>query len=78
MNITESGPPHLASPLSQLERALIDEFLGEKGQDPRALGGLPDDARQRLLAGASVYASGKLMEIEARSHLLHEIHDSGS
>jgi hypothetical protein len=28
-----------------------------------------------LLADASVYASGKLMEVEARSHFLDEIHD---
>ena len=44
--------------------------------DPLKLADLPEEDRERLLTDASVYASGKLTEIEARSHFLDEIHDS--
>jgi len=58
-----------------LERSLIDEFVRARGHDPRNLMDLSDEERQRLLKEASVYASGRLMEVEARSHFLDEIHD---
>lgn len=63
------------APLAQLERALIDEFVRERGYDPLKLGVLPNEERAALLKAASVYASGKLMEVETRSRFLHEIHD---
>ena len=62
-------------PLGQLERALIDEFVRARGYDPLKLADLPEEERERLLRDASVYASGKLTEVEARSHFLDEIHD---
>jgi hypothetical protein len=65
----------LEAPLGQLERALIDQFVRARGYDPNNLADLPEDERERLLADASVYASGKLMEVEARSHFLDELHD---
>jgi hypothetical protein len=64
----------LEAPLGQLERSLIDEFVRARGYDPNALSGLPQDELEKLFADASVYASGKLVEVEARSHFLHEIH----
>jgi hypothetical protein len=66
---------HLESPLGQLEHTLIEEFVRAHGYDPIKLAELPEDERRMLLAEASVYASGKLMEVEARSHFLDEIHD---
>ena len=60
--------------LSQLERALIDEYVRSRGNHRVKLANLPEEERAKLLREASVYASGKLMEVEARSHLLHEIH----
>lgn len=63
------------SPLARLERALIDEFVRKRGYDPLTLADLPEGERVSLLKDASVYASGKLMEVEARSHFLDEIHD---
>ena len=60
--------------LGKLERALIDEYLGDRGYDPIRLAALPEGEREKLLAEASVYTSGKLVEVEARSHFLDEIH----
>lgn len=65
------------APLAQLERSLIDEFVRERGYDPLKLGDLPDNERATLLKAASVYASGKLMEVETRSRFLQELHDGG-
>jgi hypothetical protein len=58
--------------------ALIDQFVRTAGYDPSMLTDLPEEERTRLLAEASVFASGRLMEVEARSHFLDEIHDDGA
>jgi hypothetical protein len=68
------GPRPLRDPDRQLERALIDEFLRTRGHDSTSVESLPVDERQRLLQGASIYAGGKLTEIEARAHYVHELH----
>ena len=65
----------LQAPLGQLERALIDEFVRARGYDLLKLTDLPEEERVTLLKDASVYASGRLAEVESRSHFLHEIHD---
>ena len=62
------------SPLGQLELSLIDDFIHGRGYDPHDLADLPEDVREKLLIDASVYASGKLVEVEARSHYLDDIH----
>jgi hypothetical protein len=72
----EPETPHLEPPLGKLERALIDEYLRRQGHDTVSVADLPEAERQQLLTDASVYASGKLVEIEARSHYLDEIHRS--
>jgi hypothetical protein len=64
----------LEAPLSQLERALIAEFVRARGYDPLTLADLPDRDRTILLKEASIYASGKLTEVESREHFLDEIH----
>ena len=64
----------LEDPESLLERAFIEEFLRARGHDPRGLAALPEDERMRLLQAASVYAAGKLAEVEARAHFVREIH----
>jgi hypothetical protein len=71
----KSDTHSLDAPLSQLERSLIDKFIRARGYDPHRLADLPQHKRETLLADASVYASGKLTEVEARSHFLDEIHD---
>ena len=66
----------LQPPLGQLEDALIDEFIRARGYDPANLASLPEEDRESLLKEASVYASTRLMEVESRSHFVHEIHGS--
>jgi hypothetical protein len=61
-------------PERELERAIIDGFLRERGLDPAALKALPDDERKHVLEQASIYAAGKLAEIEARAHYVGELH----
>ena len=62
------------SPLGQLERALIEEFVRARGYDPLKLADLPEREREQLLKEASVHASARLTEVESRSHFVDEIH----
>jgi hypothetical protein len=61
-------------PQGQLERAFIDEFLRLRGYDRVSLKLLPEQEVMLLMKQASVYASGKLTEVESRAHFVHEIH----
>jgi hypothetical protein len=65
----------LEVPLGRLEWSLIDEFVRARGYDPNQLVDLSEDDREKLLADACIYASMKLVEVEARSHFLDKIHD---
>jgi hypothetical protein len=69
------GQP-LQNPEGQLEQTLIQEFLRVRGYDSRALEALPEKDRKRLLTEASVHAAGKLAEVEARAHFVHDMHGS--
>jgi hypothetical protein len=64
----------LEDPESLLERGFIEEFLRARGLDSGGLNALPEDQRLHLLREASVYAAGKLAEVEARAHFVREIH----
>lgn len=70
-----ASPP--GAPFSQLEQTLIDEFVRARGYDPLKLAELPEAVRKRLLTDASVHASARIAEIEARSSFLDEIHTGG-
>jgi hypothetical protein len=70
-----SNKTETETPLAKLERSLIDEFVRGRGYDPHQLADLPEAERERVLADADIYVSGKLAEVEARSHFLGEIHD---
>jgi hypothetical protein len=63
----------MEDPEAQLERSLIEEFLLAHGHRPRDVPALPEEQRRHLLEGASVYAAGRLAEIQARAHYLHEL-----
>jgi hypothetical protein len=43
------------------------------GYAQRDLHALPDDQRRHLLEAASIYAAGKLAEIQSRAHYVHEM-----
>ena len=72
LSVDESA--HLGPPLGQLENSLIDEYLRMHGIDPAGLSALATDKREALMKAASLYASGKLTEVEARSHYFDESH----
>jgi hypothetical protein len=76
MNASNVGQPPVEEPLARLERQLIDAYLAVAGQNFHDLMVRDDDAARRLLAEASLYASERLSEIEARSHFLRKLHGS--
>jgi hypothetical protein len=61
-------------PTAQLEQALIEEFIRQRGYDPAALHELPHGEREDLLKHAAAHASAKLAEMESRAHFVHELH----
>jgi hypothetical protein len=73
MTTTNDVPP-VHNPLAELERHLITAYLAAAGHDFEDLVARTDDAAKRLLAEASLYASTRLSEMEARSHYLHRLH----
>jgi hypothetical protein len=74
MSANESNPGPSEDPEARLERALIDEFLRRRGHDSVSVERLAERERTRLLQDASIYASGKLAEMEARARFVHELH----
>ena len=64
----------IVAPLADLERALIETFLQARGLDAAGLAALPEAERDAILKDASVHASTKLAEIDARSHYVHDLH----
>jgi hypothetical protein len=70
----EADVPSVQDHEAKLELALIEEFLSERGQDLQHLDSLSEDRRRELLQEASIYAAGRLAEIEARAHYVKEIH----
>ena len=65
-------------PKAVLERKLIEEYLQSQGYSLEMLEELSKKLRKKLMTEASQYASLKLEEIEARAHLVEEIHDKGA
>jgi hypothetical protein len=73
MSVTNSDVHPMEDPEGRLELALIEEFLLGRGFVPREVAALPEDERRRLLEAASIYATGKLAEIQSRAHYVHEM-----
>jgi hypothetical protein len=69
-----SDAPRLQDLHADLERTLINEYLRTLGHDPERLRDRDDAEAHRLLAQASTYAAGRLTEVEARAHYVHDIH----
>lgn len=63
-------------PVARLERAFIAEFLERHGHTLATVRQLPPEEANALLKEASVYASGRLTEVEARAHFVSDIHDT--
>lgn len=74
MRTNDRDKQPLHDPLAELERHLISAYVAGAGHDLDELLRRADEDAKRLLAEASQYASGKLSEVEARSHYLHKLH----
>lgn len=61
-----------------LEKALIEEYLREKGYSMEEFKKLPAEVAEKLMKEASQYASLKMEEVEARAHFIKELHDDAS
>jgi len=59
--------------IAELERAFINEYLALHGYDPLTAASLSEDTHRALFKEASLYASAKLSEVEARAHYVHDI-----
>ena len=73
MTVLDAEVHPMEDPEGRLELALIEEFLLRQGYAPRELHALPDDQKRHLLEAASIYAAGKLAEIQSRAHYVHEM-----
>ena len=60
-------------PLAELERELVAAYIAGAGQTVDALRARDDAAAQALLKEASIYASSRLSEVEARLHYLRSL-----
>ena len=68
----------IEDPNAMLEKALIEEFLKQKGYTHDDLKKLPAELVEKLMKEASQYASLKMEEVEARAHLVKELHDDAA
>jgi hypothetical protein len=57
-----------------LEWAYLEEYLKSIGYSLEQLRTLPGARARALMRDASLFASMRLSEVEARSHLLEELH----
>ena len=64
----------LEDPQARLERAFIDQFLQERGCSLATVDSWPQAERKKLMTQASLYAAGRLAEIDARAAYVHDIH----
>jgi hypothetical protein len=73
MQTTHDALSPLAEPLAGLERTLIEAYAAGAGYDIESLRTRTDEQARELLKNASLYASERLAEVEARSHYLHSL-----
>jgi hypothetical protein len=71
----KSEPPEepIEEPLAQLERQLLTAYVEGAGYNLHDLQSRHDETARRVLADASMYASQKLSEVEARMHYLQHL-----
>jgi hypothetical protein len=64
----------MVDPEGRLERAFIDEYLRQHGHEPEDVRAMPEPRARILLEAASIYAAGRLAELQARAHYVHDMH----
>jgi hypothetical protein len=70
----ERAETALEDPQARLERALIEEFLEQRGLSLATVSLKPSSEQQALLVQAARYADVRLAEIDARAAYIHGIH----
>lgn len=65
-------------PNALLEKALIEEYLHEKGYSRKGLRKLPAELVETLMKEATRYASLKMEEVKARAHFIEDLHEDSS
>jgi hypothetical protein len=70
----ERAETALEDPQGKLERALIEEYLQQRGCSLATVSMRAPGERQQLLADAAQHAAVRLAEIDARAAYLHQIH----
>jgi len=63
----------MKEPLADLERELIGAYVAGAGQPFDTLVGRDDEETRRILTEASLYATARLSEAEARLHYLRSL-----
>jgi hypothetical protein len=71
-----NGKPLMEDVHAFLEKTLIEAYLKGKGYMRVELKSLPEAEAKQLMKEASIYASGKLAELEERAHFVQELHDA--
>ena len=69
----ELPPEPLHEPLAELERELLAAYVSGAGYDLESLRTREDSDARDILTRASVYASARLCEVEARLHYLRSL-----
>jgi hypothetical protein len=70
----ERAETALEDPQARLERALIEEYLQQRGCSLATVSMRAPGERRRLLEEAAQYAAVRLAEIDARAAYIHDIH----
>jgi len=73
MGTRDVADARMEEPLAQLERELINAYVEGAGEQLVALRSRNDDDARRLLTDASLYATARLSEVEARLHYLQSL-----
>ncbi len=68
----------IEDPHAVLEKALIEEYLHEKGYSREALKNLSAELAEQLMKEASQFASLKMEEVEARARFVEELHEDSA
>ncbi|HRQ23839.1 MAG TPA: hypothetical protein PLF42_10475 [Anaerolineales bacterium] len=63
---------------AMLERALIEEYLNDKGYTHEDLKKLPAEVVEKLMKEASQYASLKMEEVASRARFIKDLQDNAS
>lgn len=69
---------NMNDPNAVLEKALMEEYLHERGYSLEKLKEMPKEMVEQLMKDATRYASLKMEEVKAKAHFVEEIHEQGS